>query len=167
MTDAQAHIEAMQRRIEQMAAREEKLITALDEALSSADRKLLDDVRTLTLEHEARRTIILNELQSLATRVGAFPASAKPVETIEYEAVAATSAEAYPTSEPKIADDLPQSRITADTGASDEDMRFGHYLLPIVFLHCRQLSIEGRIACIRRQRFDPGHTTQLTSCTGH
>jgi hypothetical protein len=110
MTDAQAHIEAMQRRIEQMAAREEKLITALDQALSSADSKLLDDVRALTLEHEARRTIILNELQSLATRVGAFPASAKPVETIEYEAVAATSGEADPKSEPKIAEDPPQSR---------------------------------------------------------
>ncbi len=79
MTDAQAHIEAMQRRLEKMAAREEQLIAALDDALSRADRKLLDDVRAITLEHETRRAVIFNELQSLATRVGSFPASSKPV----------------------------------------------------------------------------------------
>ena len=85
MTDAKAHIEAMQQRLEKMAAREEQLVDALNDALSRADRKLLDDVRDITLEHEARRTIILTELQSLATRIGTFPASAKPLETIEYE----------------------------------------------------------------------------------
>ena len=86
MTDAKAQLEAMQRRIEKMAAREEMLVEALNDALSKADRKLLDDVRALTLEHEARRSVILGELQSLATRIGAFPVSAKPIETIEYEA---------------------------------------------------------------------------------
>jgi hypothetical protein len=86
MTDAKAHIEAMQGRLEKMAAREEQLIEALNDALSRADRKLLDDVRAITLEHEARRTVILTELQSLALRIGALPASAKPIETIEYEA---------------------------------------------------------------------------------
>lgn len=85
MTDAKAHIEAMQRRLEKMAAREEQLIEALNDALSRADRKLLDDVRSITLEHEARRTVILTELQSLASRIGAFPISAKPIETIEYD----------------------------------------------------------------------------------
>jgi len=93
MTDAKAHIEAMQRRLEKMAAREEQLVEALDEALSRADRRLLDDVRAITLEHEARRTVILTELQSLATRIGTFPASAKPVETIEYEVAEKTEAE--------------------------------------------------------------------------
>jgi len=100
MTDAQAHIEAMQRRLEKMAAREEQLIAALDDALSRADRKLLDDVRAITLEHETRRAVIFNELQSLATRVGSFPASPKPVETIEYDSVAGTPGQLAPASRP-------------------------------------------------------------------
>jgi hypothetical protein len=101
MTDAKAHIEAMQRRLEKMAAREEQLVEALNEALSRADRKLLDDVRAITLEHEARRTIILTELQSLAARVGAFPASARPIETIEYEVTDERTAEKAGEAAPK------------------------------------------------------------------
>ncbi len=105
MTDAKAHIEAMQRRLEKMAAREEQLVEALNEALSRADRRLLDDVRAITLEHEARRTVILTELQSLATRIGAFPASAKPVETIEYEVAGKTEEEISKPQTVKNADD--------------------------------------------------------------
>jgi hypothetical protein len=75
----------MQVRLQEMAAREETLINALNEALSCADRKLLDDVRSVTADHEARRAIIMTELQTLAERIGAFPVSARPVETIEYE----------------------------------------------------------------------------------
>ena len=88
MSESKNKIEAMHARLEKMAKREQMLIAALDEALSRADRKLLDDVRNITADHEARRTIILTELQTLADRIGMLPAPAPEmrVETIEYEA---------------------------------------------------------------------------------
>jgi len=86
MSESETHIQQMQVRLEEMAAREATLINALNEALSSADRKLLDDVRSVTADHEARRAIIMSELQILAERIGAFPATARTVDTIEYEA---------------------------------------------------------------------------------
>jgi hypothetical protein len=86
MSESETHIQQMQVRLQKMAAREETLINALNEALSCADRKLLDDVRSVTADHEARRAIIMTELQTLAERIGAFPVSARTVDTIEYEA---------------------------------------------------------------------------------
>lgn len=103
MTDALAQLEAMQARIDKMAAREEMLLEALNDALGKADRKLLDDVRAITLEHEARRSVILGELQTLATRIGAFPASAKSIgtiETIEYVDAATRASEDVPSPRP-------------------------------------------------------------------
>ena len=87
MAESESRIEEMQRKLEQMAAREQALMTALNEALVEADRRLLDEVRSITLEHEARRVHIFSELQSLAERIGAFPASAKAIETVEYQAL--------------------------------------------------------------------------------
>ena len=55
MSESETQIEQMQRQLELMAAREQMLMTALNEALEEADRKLLDDVRSIALEHEARR----------------------------------------------------------------------------------------------------------------
>lgn len=85
MSESENHIEQMQLRLQEMAAREQLLINALNEALSRADRKLLDDVRSVTADHEARRAIIMTGLQTLAERIGVFPASDVPIETIEYE----------------------------------------------------------------------------------
>ena len=85
MSESENHIELMQLRLQKMAAREQLLINALNEALSRADRKLLDDVRSVTADHEARRAIIMTELQTLAERIGVFPASDAPIETIEYQ----------------------------------------------------------------------------------
>ena len=48
-------------------------VAALAEALKRADEKLLNDVVELAEEHEARRSSILEELQALACRLGAFP----------------------------------------------------------------------------------------------
>ncbi len=85
MSESENHIELMHLRLQKMAAREQLLINALNEALSRADRKLLDDVRSVTADHEARRAIIMTELQTLAERIGVFPASDASIETIEYE----------------------------------------------------------------------------------
>lgn len=84
MSGSEAEIEAMQRQLENMAAREQVLIQALNEALENADRRLLEEVRHVTFEHEVRRTVILTELQELAGRLGAFPISPPPSQTIEY-----------------------------------------------------------------------------------
>jgi len=91
MSESEKHIEKLHTRLQQIAAREQALIDALNEALSAADRKLLDDVRSVTEDHEARRVIIMSELQNLAERIGMFPASDRPVETIEYEQPAGPS----------------------------------------------------------------------------
>ena len=44
----------------------------------SANHKLLQDVRRVATEHEARCSAILNELQSLSARMGALPMSREP-----------------------------------------------------------------------------------------
>ena len=86
MTTSKTHIEDMQKRVDEIAKREQLLIATLNQALAEADRRLLDEVRTVTIEHEARRTIILTELQSLAARIGAFPISGHTVpEQIGFE----------------------------------------------------------------------------------
>ena len=103
MSESETHIQQMQVRLQEMAAREETLINALNEALSCADRKLLDDVRSVTADHEARRAIIMTELQTLAGRIGAFPVSARTVDTIEYEASEPSDeAPANPAAEPAL-----------------------------------------------------------------
>ncbi|MFY0613035.1 MAG: hypothetical protein JXQ99_16010 [Hyphomicrobiaceae bacterium] len=110
MSESENHIEKLHTRLQQMAAREQALIDALNEALSTADRKLLDDVRSVTADHEARRVIIMSELQTLAERIGMFPASDLPVETIEYE-------------EPAVPTPQPVDLSTDDTPARGGDWR--------------------------------------------
>src|SRR5688572_759876 len=57
---------------------EQELVASLREALDQYDQRLLQDVRSLAAEHEARRGAILTELQTLARRMGAFPAPREP-----------------------------------------------------------------------------------------
>lgn len=85
MTKSKEYVEQIKYKLDDVASREQLLIQALGEALSVADRKLLDDVRSLTVEHETRRALILSELQTLAARLGTFPATAPPLESIEHE----------------------------------------------------------------------------------
>jgi len=85
MTNSKTHIEQLQERLDKVSSREQVLISALSQALARADKQLLDDVRTLTIEHETRRGLILSELQTLASRIGAFPASDKQLNLIEDE----------------------------------------------------------------------------------
>ena len=66
-------VEELRERLNTIADGEQKLVSSLREALNRFDQKLLQDVRSITAEHESRRGAILNELQGLASRMGAFP----------------------------------------------------------------------------------------------
>jgi hypothetical protein len=68
-------LEELRVRMHDLASNEQDLVTALGDALNHADNKLLDDLRNLSSEHEARRTAIVQELQRLASRLGALPKS--------------------------------------------------------------------------------------------
>lgn len=83
MKTSKSHIEGMHAKLADISNRESLLIAALGEALSLADKKLLDDVRSLTIEHETRRGLILSELQNLAARIGAFPMSEEGANSID------------------------------------------------------------------------------------
>jgi len=76
-------IEEMRIRMNELAAGEQDLVRALGDALNRADQKLLQDVRLVAEEHEARRGVILKELQGLATRMGALPRPRRPFAAIE------------------------------------------------------------------------------------
>src|SRR5262245_3024582 len=77
------YIDDMRARLTEVADTEQAMIQALAEALSRVDQKLLDEVRSLTMDHEARRAAILTELYNLASRIGAFPASRDPLPPLE------------------------------------------------------------------------------------
>jgi hypothetical protein len=66
-------VEELRERLNTIADGEQKLVSSLREALNRFDQKLLQDVRSITQEHESRRSAILTELQGLASRMGAFP----------------------------------------------------------------------------------------------
>jgi hypothetical protein len=70
-------VDEFRERLTTIADTEHQLVAQLREALNRYDQKLLQDVRNITAEHETRRGVILNELQSLAQRVGAFPVAAR------------------------------------------------------------------------------------------
>src|SRR5262249_41127756 len=73
MTDMIELVEEMRAKIGQIAGAEEELMGSLREVLSRVDDKLLQDVRTITTDHEARRGHSLRELRHLASRIGTFP----------------------------------------------------------------------------------------------
>jgi hypothetical protein len=77
-------VEEMRARLNQSAESEHALVRALGEALSRVDQKLLQDVRNMTVDHESRRGAILHELQTLATRIGAFPTQREQVPGVEF-----------------------------------------------------------------------------------
>jgi hypothetical protein len=77
MTKMLQYVDEMRARLTEVATTEQTLIRALGEALAQVDQELLADVRDLTLAHEARRMAILVELQTLASRIGAFPVAAE------------------------------------------------------------------------------------------
>ncbi len=66
-------IDEMRARLTENAHNEQLLLRALADALGEVDQKLLNEVRQVTAEHEARRSDILGELQVLASRLCVFP----------------------------------------------------------------------------------------------
>ena len=68
-------VEELRDRLGSIADQEQQLIASLRDALNRFDQKLLQDVRNIAAEHEGRRSVILNELQGLASRLGVFPAA--------------------------------------------------------------------------------------------
>jgi hypothetical protein len=68
-------VEELRDRLNSVADQEQKLVSSLRDALNRFDQKLLQDVRSVAAEHEARRSHILSELQDLASRIGVFPSA--------------------------------------------------------------------------------------------
>lgn len=66
-------VDEFRERLTTVADAEQKLVSSLRDALNRYDQRLLNDVRSITAEHESRRSVILNELQGLASRIGVFP----------------------------------------------------------------------------------------------
>jgi hypothetical protein len=52
---------------------EQSLVKALGDALRQVDDKLVQDIRNLNTQHQARRAEIFLELQALACSIGLFP----------------------------------------------------------------------------------------------
>ena len=78
-------VDEMHVRLNEISASEQTLMRTLRDALNRVDDKLMQDVRTMTAEHEARRSGVLSELQSLAARIGAFPAPRKSAIELAHE----------------------------------------------------------------------------------
>ena len=87
MTSLLQQIEDMRIRMNELATNEQDLVRALGDAFLSADQKLLQDIRSVATEHEARRSAILNELQSLSARMGALPMSREPFNALTEDPV--------------------------------------------------------------------------------
>lgn len=86
----------MHRRLAENAQEEQALVRALNAALNHVDEKLLAEIRQVTAQHEVRRTVIMNELQLLASRLCALPAPVgEPVAAIADETPAHGSASSH------------------------------------------------------------------------
>jgi hypothetical protein len=57
----------------QTAKHEQSLVKALADALGKVDDQLMQDIRKVAVQHQARRAEIFLELQALAHTIGAFP----------------------------------------------------------------------------------------------
>ena len=80
----------LRRRLSDSAHEEQTLVRTLNAALNHVDDELLSEIRHVTAQHEARRAVILNELQHLASRVCALPiAQSEPMQAIEDQAAPA------------------------------------------------------------------------------
>jgi cell division septum initiation protein DivIVA len=80
----------LRRRLSDSAHEEQTLVRTLNAALNHVDDELLSEIRHVTAQHEARRAVILNELQHLASRVCALPiAQSEPMQAIESQAAPA------------------------------------------------------------------------------
>ncbi len=72
LTKLAPHIEQARTTLSQTADAERSLVQNLSDELKRFDHQTLHGIRTVAAEHEARRTGILNELQTLADSIGMF-----------------------------------------------------------------------------------------------
>jgi hypothetical protein len=73
MTKLFQHIEEMGALLTQTTKSEQSLVKALGDALRHVDDQLVQDIRNLNTQHQARRAEIFLELQALACSIGLFP----------------------------------------------------------------------------------------------
>lgn len=66
-------IEEMRTRLTQTNTNERALVRSLGEALNRIDDELLHEVRMVTAQYNARRSAIMEELQTLAATIGTLP----------------------------------------------------------------------------------------------
>ena len=83
MTTLTKQIEAMRVRLSELGTQENGLVRMLGEALAAVDQRLLEDVRNVAAAHDARRGVILRELQLLAGRMGSLHSPQAPVAALE------------------------------------------------------------------------------------
>jgi hypothetical protein len=92
MTTLLEQLEMMRERMRQMADNEQQLVRGLGEALNVADERLREQVRQFASEHNQRRTVALEELRALSSKLGALPKgrydavrqTAQPLESDRY-----------------------------------------------------------------------------------
>ncbi len=72
LTQLTPHINEVRDRLSQTTEAERSHVQTLSDEFRRLDQETLKSVRTAAAEHEARRTGILNELQTLADSIGMF-----------------------------------------------------------------------------------------------
>src|SRR5262249_47273983 len=72
LTKLAPHVEQARMTLTQTAERERALVQRLSEELKRFDHATLQGIRTAAAEHETRRAGILEELQALASSIGAL-----------------------------------------------------------------------------------------------
>jgi hypothetical protein len=72
LTHLSPHIDEMRTKLAQNSESERSLVQTLSDELKRFDQQILQGIRTLAAEHEARRVGILEELQALAGSIGTF-----------------------------------------------------------------------------------------------
>src|SRR5687768_8160184 len=73
MKTLQQEIEDMRAHVKDLTATERALVKALGDELRRSDEDLLHAICTVAADHEARRRVIIGELQALAANAGLLP----------------------------------------------------------------------------------------------
>jgi hypothetical protein len=67
------HMDEMGAILTHTTKHEQSLVKALGDALRQVDHQLVEEIRNLNTQHQARRAEIFLELQALACSIGLFP----------------------------------------------------------------------------------------------
>jgi uncharacterized protein YPO0396 len=73
MSKLTQHVDEMSGILTQTTKYEQSLVKALGDALRQVDDHLVQNIRNLNTQHQARRAEIFLELQALASSIGLFP----------------------------------------------------------------------------------------------